>query len=150
MYCRTALPLLLVTFQVSGRLQPSCRSPWKAKKWYRADPHPLWRDSSAPWPCRGSQVCMCFSSYITQPNIKCFMLHLRTWLLVKTHHVSYSEKPVTGEQGLCSHCPWMLMHPRMYSPSWSYLLIIWKQVFLTSHSTCFGVQKPMEALALTS
>lgn len=80
-YPRTALPLLPVTSQVSGCLQ---------------------RDSSAARACKRSQVFMCFSSYTTQPGIKLFTLHLRAGLLLKTRLVLYSEKSVTGEQGLCS------------------------------------------------
>lgn len=39
-HCRAALPLLLVTSQVSGCLQPSCRSSQNTKKWCRTAPHP--------------------------------------------------------------------------------------------------------------
>lgn len=45
------------------------------------------------------------SSYSTQPNLRYFTLHLRTRLL-KPPLVLYSEKSVTGEQGLNScHSP---------------------------------------------
>lgn len=103
-HCRAALPLLLVTSQVSGCLQPSCRSSQNTKKWCRTAPHPPVGSFSASWTCKRSQVCMCLSSYTTHPNIKCSTFQLRTRLLLKTQLVLYSEKSVTGKQGLCCCC----------------------------------------------
>lgn len=96
-----------------------CRSPQNAKEWHGAAPDPLQRDSADSWTCKCARACTCFSSYTTQPNIRCFTLHLRTWLLLKTQLMCYTVRNLSLLGRDCALVIHLLMHPGVYSPSWT-------------------------------
>lgn len=82
---------------------------------------PLQKDSSVSWTCKCSQVCKCFISYTTQPNINCFTLHLRTRLLLKTQAMCYTVKNLSLVSRDCARVTRLLTRPGTYSPPCSAL-----------------------------
>lgn len=94
---------------------------------------------------------LCFSSYSTQANLRCFTLHLRTRLLLKTPFMCYTVRNLSVvSRGWALSLTCKCTQVSTVPPGLLSLLAVWKEQFLTPNSARSDMPKLTRALALTS